>query len=70
MGVGGQNHAPTNLPQGKDAVPNMGLGSGLDGCVKSHPHRDSNPKQEMKRNVLKNKLDLSARDIKVPSFHD
>ena len=48
MGVGGQRHAPTALPLGKRPGTHciggwVGTRAGLDGCVKSRPHRDSIP---------------------------
>jgi len=48
----------------------MGLGSVLDGCGKSRPHRDSNPEQERKRNAFKNKLEFPTTDIKIPLFDE
>jgi hypothetical protein len=45
MWVGGQRHAPTNLPPGKTGTHCIGgwVGPrvGLDGCGKSRPHRNS-----------------------------
>jgi hypothetical protein len=47
MGVGGQCHASTALPRQRPSTHCIGgwLGprAGLDGCGKSHPHRDSIP---------------------------
>jgi len=46
-GVGGQRHAPADLPPGKPGTHCIGgwVGprAGLDGCGKSRPHRDSIP---------------------------
>ena len=44
-GVDGQRHAPANLPLGKRPIALcigcwMGPRAGLEGCGKSHPHRD------------------------------
>jgi hypothetical protein len=48
MGVGNHRHAPAALHQGKKhgahfIGDSMGPRAGLDGCVKSRPHRDSIP---------------------------
>jgi hypothetical protein len=48
MGLGGQRHAPAALPPGKRPGTHciggwVGPRAGLDGCVKSRPHRDSIP---------------------------
>jgi len=47
MGVGGQRQAPAALPPGKTRYPLCrrlgGPRTGLDGCGKSRPHRDSIP---------------------------
>ena len=48
MGLGGQLYAPASLPQGKGAGTCciggwVGPRARLDGCGKSHPHRDSIP---------------------------
>jgi len=45
-GVGGQRHAAAALPSGKTAVTHctgggVGPRTGLDGCEKSRPHRNS-----------------------------
>jgi hypothetical protein len=45
MGVGGQRHAPATLPQegfGTHCTGGwVGPKAGVDGCGKSHSHRDS-----------------------------
>ena len=48
MGMGGQHHAPAALPPGKtpgnhNIGGSVGPRTGLDGCGKSRPHRDSIP---------------------------
>jgi hypothetical protein len=48
MGVGGQRHAPADLPPGKSPGTQCMGGwvsprAGLDGCGKSRPHKDSIP---------------------------
>jgi hypothetical protein len=48
MGVGSQLHAPAALPPGKRPGNHciggwVGPWTGLDGCEKSRPHRDSIP---------------------------
>ena len=45
MGVGSQHHAPAALPPGKTHCTGGWVGprTGLDGCGKSRPHRDSIP---------------------------
>ena len=48
MGVGGQRHSPAALPQGKRPGPYrrrcwVGLTTGLNGCGKFRPNRDSIP---------------------------
>ena len=42
-GVGGQRHAPAALPGTHCIGSWMGPGNVMDGCGKSHPHRDSIP---------------------------
>jgi hypothetical protein len=46
--VGGQRHAPAAVPPGKRPGTcytgcYVGLGTGMDGCLKSQPHRNSIP---------------------------
>jgi len=47
MGLGGQRHAPVTLTRGRPDIRCMGgwvgFRTGLDGCGKSRPNRDSIP---------------------------
>ena len=57
IGLGAERHAPATLPQGKKPgtqfiVDWVGLGTGLDGCGKSCPHRNSIPGKSLRSDSL------------------